>query len=160
MSKKEIISYFGNYFEDFEIDTVFHHTPGKTITESDNNFFTLITMNHHPLHIDKPFAEASQHKKILVVGTLVFSLAVGQSVKDISCKAIANLGYDKVVHFAPVFIGDTIYSRSIIKNKVESKSKLDRGVITVETIVVNQDDVKVLSFERKVLIPKKNKGRS
>lgn len=149
---------FGHYYEDFHVDQVFKHWPGKTITESDNNLFSLLTMNHHPLHIDVEYAKNHYPGKILVVGTLVFSLVVGMSVSDISGKAIANLEYETVTHEAPVFIGDTIHAETRILSKRESKSKGDRGVIHVQTTAFNQNNIKVLTFKRKVLIPKKENG--
>ncbi|MBO7271957.1 MAG: MaoC family dehydratase, partial [Bacteroidaceae bacterium] len=128
----------------------------KTIFESDNNFFSLITMNHHPVHTNIDYASKNQHGKILVVGTLVFSLAAGITVPDISGKAIANLGYEEVKHLNPVFINDTIYVRTKVLDKRESKTKNDRGIVYVESIAYNQDGVDVLSFRRKVLIKKMN----
>jgi len=153
---KRSINTFGRNFEDFQKGETISHWPGKTITESDNNLFSLITMNHHPLHIDLEFANSAQHGQILVVGTLVFSLAVGLSVRDISGKAIANLEYEKVSHDAPVFIGDTLYAETEVLNKRESRTKPDRGIIYVETRIFNQKNEKVLTFRRRVLIPKKN----
>ena len=96
----------GRYFEEFEVEAVYRHWPGKTITESDNNLFCLLTMNHHPIHLDCNYALEKQHGKILVVGTLVFSLVVGMTVRDISGKAIANLEYQHVKHLGPVHLGD------------------------------------------------------
>ena len=143
---------FGSFFDEYQIGDTYRHWPGKTITESDNNLFTLLVMNHNPLHIDEEYAKNSQHGKILVVGTLVFSLVAGMSVSDISGKAIANLDYESILHHAPVFIGDTIYAESKILDKKISKSKLDRGIIYVETIGYNQLEKKVISFKRNVLI--------
>lgn len=145
----------GNYFEDFEAGDVICHAKSKTIFESDNNLFSLLTMNHHPVHINSDYALQNQHGKILVVGTLVFSLAVGITVEDISGCAIANLDYESIQHTAPVFIGDTIYVTSRILEKRLSKSKADRGIIYVETIVRNQNDVVVLTFKRHVLIKRR-----
>jgi acyl dehydratase len=146
---------FGNYLEDFEEGKLFKHWPGKTITESDNNLFALLTMNHHPLHLDKEFCKTQQFGQILVVGTLVFSLVVGMTVSEISGKAIANLDYEKITHDRPVFIGDTLYAETEILNVRESKSKHDRGIIYVETKAFNQNNEKVLTYRRHVLIPKK-----
>ena len=146
---------FGRYFDEFQTGQVFKHWPGKTITESDNNLFSLITMNHHPLHLDVEYCKKQQHGKILVVGTLVFSLVVGLTVRDISGKAIANLDYEKIIHEGPVLIGDTIHAESEIINVVESKSKSNRGIIYVETRAYNQNLEKILTFRRHVLIPKK-----
>lgn len=148
-------SKLGNYFEDFFPGDEVRHSLSKTIFESDNNLFSLLTMNHHPLHTNADFAEKSQHGRVLVVGTLVFSLAVGITVPDISGKAIANLLYESIDHLNPVFVGDTIYVRTKILDKRESKSKPDRGIVYVESIASNQDGKDVLSFRRKVLVPKR-----
>jgi|SRR5665647_1296462 len=147
-------SILGLYFEEFEVNAEISHSLSKTIFESDNNLFCLLTMNHHPLHTNLDYALKSQQGQILVVGTLVFSLAVGMTVPDISGKAIANLGYEDVKHLAPVFIGDTIYAKTKVLEKVESRTKPDRGIVYVETIAFNQHGENVLSFRRKVLIKK------
>src|SRR5574344_970726 len=104
-------SILGLYYEDFVVGDEIKHALSKTIFESDNNFFSFLTMNHHPLHTNIDYAQKNQHGKILVVGTLVFSLVVGMTVPDISGKAIANLGYENIKHLAPVFINDTIYAK-------------------------------------------------
>ena len=148
----------GRYYEEFVVGEVIEHSLSKTIFESDNNFFSLLTMNNHPVHTNIDYAGKNQHGQILVVGTLVFSLAVGITVPDISGKAIANLGYEDVRHLAPTFINDTIYVRSQILDKRESKSKQDRGIIYVESIAYNQRGEDVLSFRRHVLVKKKNNG--
>ncbi len=149
-------SILGLYYEDFIVGDEIHHALSKTIFESDNNFFSLLTMNHHPVHTNVDYALKNQHGKILVVGTLVFSLVVGITVPDISGKAIANLEYENIKHLNPVFLNDTIYVRSVILDKRESKSKPDRGIVYVESIAYNQDGVDVLSFRRKVLVKKRN----
>lgn len=149
----------GNYYEDFDKGQVFEHQLSKTIFESDNNLFSLLTMNYHPVHTNQDYASMNEHNKILVVGTLVFSLTVGITVPDISGKAIANLKYENVEHLAPVFIGDTIYARTKVIDKIPSKSKKDRGIIYVETIAYNQTKNEVLKFRRKVLIKMKNYGK-
>lgn len=146
---------FGRYFEEFEVGQVFKHWPGRTITEADDTWFSLLTMNQHPLHIDANYAKQTQHGQRLVVGTLVFSLVVGMSVADISGRAIANLEYEEIKHLGPVFHGDTLYAESRVLNKVESKSKPDRGVVTVETFGLNQKEEKILSLRRRVLVPKR-----
>ena len=151
-------SVLGLYFEEFEIGTEIKHALSKTIFESDNNLFSLLTMNHHPLHTNIDYAVKNQHGKILVVGTLVFSLVVGITVPDISGKAIANLVYEDIKHLAPVFLNDTIYARTKILDKRNSKSKPDRGIVYVETIGYNQNGEDVISFRRKVLIKKQNIG--
>jgi len=149
-------SKFGNYFEDFSQGEIIEHTLSKTIFESDNNLFSLLTTNHHPVHTNLDYAAQNQHGKILVVGTLVFSLAVGITVPDISGKAIANLGYEQIEHLNPVFINDTIYAKTIVLKTTESKSKPDRGIVYVETIAYNQHKQEVLKFRRNVLVKKKH----
>lgn len=145
----------GRYYEEFNIGEIIEHKTSKTIFESDNNLFSLLTMNHHPVHTNIDYASRQQHGKILVVGTLVFSLAVGITVPDVSGKAIANLLYENIDHLAPVFIGDTIYVKTTVLDKRESMSKNDRGVVYVESIAYNQNNENVLSFRRKVLIKKR-----
>ena len=147
---------FGRYLEEFVEGDIYQHFPSKTIQESDNNLFSLLTMNHHPVHLDVEYCKDHQHGKILVVGPLVFSVAVGLTVSEISGKAIANLGYEKVVHNGPVFIGDTITAQTEILSVRESKSKSDRGVVHVETKVVNQNNELVLTFQRSVLVLKRS----
>lgn len=149
-------SVLGLYFEEFEVGAEIKHALSKTIFESDNNFFSLLTMNHHPVHTNVDYASHNQHGQPLVVGTLVFSLVVGMTVPDISGKAIANLGYEDIRHLAPTFIGDTLYARTKILEKRESKSKNDRGIIYVETIGYNQRGEDVISFRRNVLVKKQN----
>ncbi len=151
-------SILGLYYEDFIEGEEIRHALSKTIFESDNNLFSLITMNHHPLHTNIDYAQKSQHGQILVVGTLVFSLVVGITVPDISGKAIANLGYDDVKHLAPVFINDTLYARTRIISKRESKTKPDRGIVYVETIGYNQKGIDVISFKRNVLVKKRDRN--
>ncbi|WP_405377614.1 MaoC family dehydratase [Nonlabens sp. Asnod3-A02] len=146
----------GNYYEDFIVGEVVEHSTSKTIFESDNNLFSLLSMNHHPVHTNIDYAKEHQHGQVLVVGTLVFSIAVGMTVPDISGKAVANLEYESVIHLYPVFVNDTIYTRTEILDKWITKSNNKRGVVYVETVVYNQDKIDVLKFRRKVLIPLKN----
>lgn len=143
---------FGRYLEEFSEGDIFKHSVRKTITESDNNIFSLITMNHHPVHLDADYASKQRHGKILVVGTLVFSLVVGLTVVDVSGKAIANLDYESINHKSPVFIGDTIRAETKVLAVRRSKSNPERGVVYVETIALNQNDVEVISFRRHVLV--------
>ena len=146
----------GNYFEDFVVGEVIKHCQSKTIFESDNNLFSLLTMNHHPVHTNIDYCKDNQHGQVLVPGTLVFSLAVHLTVMDVSGKAIANLAYENIDHLNPTFINDTIYSKTEVLSKTESKSKNDRGVVYVETVGYNQNDVDVIRFRRKILIKKRN----
>jgi acyl dehydratase len=144
---------FGRCFEDFEIDDVYKHWPGRTITEYDDTLFSMLTMNHNPLHIDANYAGDTQHKQRLVVGPLIFSIALGMSVPDVSGKAIANLEFENVKHLAPTFHGDTMYAETRVLNKKLSNSKPDRGIVTVETIAYNQRGENILSFKRRVMVP-------
>jgi len=146
---------FGRYYEEFEIGKIIKHDKTKTILESDNNLFCLLTMNHHPVHLDIEYCKEQKYGKILVVGTLVFSLVVGLTVSDISGKAVANLDYEKINHDGPVFIGDTIRAETEIIDKRESKTKPNLGIVYVETKAFNQNNKQVLSFRRHILIPKK-----
>lgn len=145
----------GNYFEDFKVGEVIQHNLSKTIFESDNNLFCLLTMNCHPVHTNADYAAQQQHGKILVVGTLVFSLVVGFTVSDISGKAIANLDYENIEHLAPSFIGDTLYARTEVLDARPSRSKPDRGIVYVETTGYNQNRKDVIRFRRHVLVKKK-----
>lgn len=144
---------FGRCYEEFEIGAVYKHWPGRTITEYDDTLFCMLTMNHHPLHIDANYAETTQFKQRLVVGSLVFSVVLGMTVEDVSGKAIANLEFEHVKHLGPTFHGDTIYAETTVLEKRLTSSNPDRGVVTVETIAYNQRRENVLSFKRSVLVP-------
>ena len=149
---------YGRYLEEFEVGDVYKHWPAKTVTESDDHLFCLITMNHHPLHLNDVYAAKSQQGRNVVVGPLVYSLALGMSVSDVSGKAIANLATEELKHPAPVFHGDTLFCESEVLEKRESQSKPDRGTVRVHTRVLNQDGVLVAEFKRLVLVPRKNPG--
>ena len=147
---------FGRYFEEFEIGDVYKHWPGKTITEYDDHLFCMITMNHHPLHTNQWFAEQeTQFGKNVVVGNLVYSLVLGMSVPDVSGAAIANLEVEVLSHKRPTFHGDTIYAESRVLEKVESRSKEDRGIVTVESKGFNQRGEEVCYFRRRVMVWKR-----
>jgi acyl dehydratase len=146
---------FGRCYEEFELGAIYKHWPGRTITESDDVLFCMLTMNHNPLHIDANYCEDTQFKQPLVVGPLIFSIALGMSVGDVSGKAIANLEFEYVRHLAPTFHGDTIYAETKVLDKKLSASKPDRGVVTVETLAYNQRGETILSFQRRVMVPTK-----
>jgi len=144
---------YGRFFEEFAVGQTFPHWPGRTITEADCTWFALLTMNQHPLHSDAHYAETrTQHKQRVVLGPLVFSVVIGMTVADISGRAIANLEVNHLRHEKPTFIGDTLYARSTVRELVPSRQG-DRGVVTVETIGVNQRGDTVCSYTRKVLVP-------
>src|SRR5919204_1109126 len=152
----EVARPWGRYLEDFEEGMVIKHWPGKTITEYDDHLFCLITMNHHPLHLDAFYAaERTQFGQNVVVGNLVYSVALGMSVADISGKAIANLEIESLKHENPTFHGDTVYAETTVLEVRESASKPDRGVIQVETRAYNQRGERVCVFIRRVLVPKR-----
>jgi acyl dehydratase len=147
---------YGRYLEDFEVGAVYKHWPAKTITEAEDHLFCLLTMNHHPLHVNDVYASQSQQGRNVVAGPLVYSLAFGMTVSDISGKAIANLATEELSHPAPVFHGDTLFVESEVLEKRESRSKPDRGTVKVHTRVFNQDGTLVAEFKRVVLVPRKN----
>src|SRR6185369_2090787 len=139
---------FGRYFEDFTVGDTYEHRPGRTISEADNTWFTLLTMNQHPIHFDAEYARHSEFGKPLVVSTLTLSILVGMSVSDTSQKAIANLGWERIKLPKPVFAGDTLYAESAVLNKRESKSRPDQGIVTIKTLGRNQRHEIVCEFER------------
>ena len=144
---------FGRALEDFVVGDVYRHWPGKTITEADDHLFCMITMNHHPLHIDEWFAEhETVHKRNVVVGNLVYSVVLGMSVPDVSGAAIANLEVETLQHRNPTFHGDTIYAETRVLDVAESRSKPDRGIVTVETKGFTQTGLEVCYFRRKVMV--------
>jgi itaconyl-CoA hydratase len=146
---------FGRYFEDFNVGDVYEHRPGRTITATDNTWFTLLTMNTHPLHFDEEYAKASEFGRIVVASPLTLSLLVGMSVTDVSQKAIANLGWKEIRLTAPVFVGDTLYAESEVLDKRESQSRPTAGLVSVRTLGKNQDGVVVCTFDRTILVPKR-----
>lgn len=146
---------YGRYLEDFSVGDVYEHRPGRTISESDNTWFTLLTMNQHPLHFDREYGAKSEFGQVLVNSCLTVSIVTGMSVSDISQKTVANLGWNNVRLTGPVFIGDTLYAESKVLSIRESESRPNQGIVTVETIGKKQDGSQVISFERAMLIPKR-----
>ncbi|MEO7026716.1 MAG: MaoC family dehydratase [Caulobacteraceae bacterium] len=144
---------FGRYFEDFRVGDIYEHRPGKTVTESDNHLFTLLTLNTHPLHFDAEYGRASEFGRNLVVSTYTLALLIGMSVTDVSQKAVANLGMDDVKFTAPVFAGDTLYAESEVLARRESASRPGHGVVTIRTSGKNQRGETVCVFRRTMLIP-------
>jgi acyl dehydratase len=149
---------YGRYLEEFEVGATYKHWPAKTVTEADDHLFCLLTMNHHPLHINDVYAAESQQGQNVVVGPLVYSLAVGMTVGDVSGKAIANLATEDLSHPAPVFHGDTLYCESEVLEVRPSQSKPDRGVVKVHTRVYKQTGELVAEFKRSVLVPRLPNG--
>lgn len=149
---------FGRYLEDFTVGDVYEHRPGRSITETDNTWFTLLTMNQNPLHFDKEYAAKSEFGKPLVNSCLTLSIVVGMSVSDLSQKAIANLGWDKIRLTAPVFVGDTIYAESEVLAVRDSRSRPNRGIVTVRTTGKKADGTVFMTYERTMMIPKRGHG--
>lgn len=145
----------GRYFEEFEIGDVYEHRPGRTITETDNINFSLMTMNQHPMHCDSAYAAKSEFGKPLVNSGLTVAIVLGMSVSDVSGKAIANLGWESIKLMAPVHPGDTIYAESEVIDKRESKSRPGAGIVRVRTLGRKADGTAFMSFERSALIQKR-----
>ncbi len=149
---------YGRYYEDFVEGDVYEHRPGRTITEADNTWFTLLTMNQHPLHFDTEYAAHSEFGRPIVSSPLTLALVTGMSVSDVCQKAVANLGWTDIRMPAPVFVGDTLYAETEVLGKRESKSRPEAGIVTVRTRGRKADGTEVISFERTILIPKRGHG--
>jgi len=145
----------GRLFEDFAVGDIYYHPFGKTVTEADNQMFTLMTQNVSKTHVDRNYAAGTAYKLPLVNSTFTLALVTGQSTMDLSMNVFANLGWDEVRMPAPVYEGDTIYSRSKVLELRESASRPTMGVVTVATEGFNQDGVIVVSFRRSFMIYKK-----
>ncbi len=146
---------YGRYLEDFRVGDVYEHRPGRTISEADNTWFTLLTMNQHPLHFDAAYAAKSEFGKLVVNSAFTLALVAGMSVSDVSQKTIANLGWDKIRLSAPVFVGDTVYAESEVLAVRDSKSRPTQGVVTVKTTGKKADGTVFMTYERTMLIPKR-----
>jgi itaconyl-CoA hydratase len=145
----------GRFYEDFEVGDVYEHPLGRTVTTTDNSWFTLLTQNTAPIHFDHAYAEKTEFGRPLVDSTFTVALVTGQSVTDVSQNVFANLGWDEIRLPAPVFEGDTIYSRSEVLEKRESRSRPNVGVVTVKTTGFNQDGIIVVTFKRTLLVYRK-----
>jgi acyl dehydratase len=149
---------YGRYLEEFEVGAVYRHWPAKTVTEAEDHLFCLLTMNHHPLHVNDVYASQSQQGRNVVAGPYVYSLVFGMTVSDVSGKAIANLATEELSHPNPVFHGDTLFAESEVLEVRPSSSKPDRGVVKVHTRAYNQEGTLVAEFKRAVLIRKRPEG--
>ncbi|MCB5164171.1 MaoC family dehydratase [Streptomyces bambusae] len=141
----------GLHYEDYVVGQVFEHRPGRTITTTDNIWSSLLSLNQHPLHIDEVYASGTPFKKLLVSSLVTFGIVNGMTVKTISQKAVANLGWDGVRLVAPVFVGDTLYAETEILSKRPTASRPGEGIVTVHTVGRNQDGVKVIEFDRTLM---------
>jgi acyl dehydratase len=149
---------YGRYLEEFEVGATYRHWPAKTVTEAEDHLFCLLTMNHHPLHVNDVYASQSQQGRNVVAGPYVYSLVFGMTVSDVSGKAIANLATEELSHPAPVFHGDTLFAESEVLDVRPSSSKPDRGVVKVHTRAYNQDGTLVAEFKRAVLVRMRPEG--
>ena len=145
----------GRYFEDFEIGDIYEHRLGRTITETDNTWFTLLTMNTNPIHVDRHFSKDTPFEKPLVNSCLTLSLVVGISVSDISENAIANLGWTDVTLPNPVYEGDTIYARTEVLGKRESASRPNAGIVDVRSEGFKQSGEIVIAYKRTFMVYKR-----
>lgn len=145
----------GRFYEDFVVGDIYEHRPGRTITETENTWFTLLTMNKHPLHFDAEYAKHSEFGRCIVASPFTVSLIVGMSVSDVSQKAIANLGWTDIKLTHPVFAGDTLYAESEVLGMRESKSRADAGIVSVRSIGKNQDGAVVCTFDRTMLVQRR-----
>ncbi|KAA9149014.1 MaoC family dehydratase [Amycolatopsis acidicola] len=146
----------GRFYEEFTVGDVYRHPLGRTISEADNTWFTLLTMNTHPAHFDANYASKTPFGKVIVNSGLTIAMLIGQSVSDVSQRAVANLELTDVKLTHPVFVGDTLYGESICTGKRESASKPYAGLVNVHTRGLNAEGDECLSFDRTVLVYKKS----
>lgn len=146
----------GRYYEDFTVGDIYKHPYGRTVTETDNVWFTNVAMNLNPMHFNEAYARETEFGQRLVAGPFVIALAVGMSVIDVSANATANLGYDNIRHHAPVFHGDTLFAESEVLKKRESESRNHVGIVETELRAYNQDDDLVLSLTRTPMVLKRS----
>jgi len=149
----------GRFYEDLEIGDVYQHPLGRTITETDNTWFTLLTMNTNQAHFNTQVGAESEFGRMLVASPLTIAIAMGQSVTDTTQNAFANLGLDELKLTAPVFAGDTIWSESLVLDKRESASRPHAGLVTIRTRTLNQEAVEVLTFKRTFYVHKQGSPR-
>jgi itaconyl-CoA hydratase len=145
----------GRYFEDFAVGDLYPHPIGRTVTQTDNIWFTLLTVNPNPIHFDAVYAAKTEFGRPLVDSTFTLALVTGLSVGDLSQHAI-NLGWDEVRLPHPVFDGDTLYARSEVLSVRESKSHPARGIVQVRTTGFNQEGVVVIEFRRTIMVYKRD----
>lgn len=146
----------GRFFEDFTVGDVYRHPLGRTITATDNAWFTLMTMNTNQLHFNDHYSETGEFGQQLVVSTLTLSIVTGLSVADVSQNAVANLAWNNIELTHPVFIGDTLYAESIVTATRPSRSRPHVGIVSVHTRGLNQDGKVCLSFDRTVMVSRRD----
>jgi itaconyl-CoA hydratase len=147
----------GRFYEDFEPGMVLRHALGRTVTSTDNAWFTLLTVNSNPIHFDAHYAAQTEFAKPLVNSTFTLALVTGLSVSDVSQNAV-NLGWDEVRMPAPVFEGDTIYAQTEVLSVRESKSRPNMGLVEIKTFGFKQDGTVAIEFRRTILVYKRGHG--
>ncbi|MBF4550851.1 MULTISPECIES: MaoC family dehydratase [unclassified Pseudoclavibacter] len=145
----------GRVFEDFTPGDLYYHPFSKTVTEDDNMTSTLMTQNVAKVHVDARLTESTEFRRILVNSCFTLSLVTGQSTIDLSMNVFANLGWDEVRLPHPVFVGDTISSRSKVLSLRESRSRPSVGIVEVATEGYNQEGVVVISFRRTFMVSRR-----
>jgi acyl dehydratase len=150
--RRVVTGWEGRYFEDFRVGDVYRHPNGRTVTETDNTWFSLLTNNPHPVHSNADYASRTEFGRPLVVSTLTLAIVTGLSVDDVSRNAVANLGWDEVRMPAPVFAGDTLYAESEVLEARPSKSRPGQGLVRIRTRGYNQRDETVITYERTILV--------
>lgn len=153
--RRLVKGWHGRYFEDFEVGDIYKHPFGRTVTETDNVWFTTTTMNTNPIHFNSQYAEGTEFGERISNGLLAAAIIAGMSVIDVSINVTANLGYEDFNHYTPVFHGDTLYAESEILEKRESDSRPHSGIVTLETTGYNQNNDCVLSFQRSAMVLKR-----
>lgn len=149
-------SWEGRFYEDFEVGDVYRHPLGRTLSEADNTWFTLLTMNTNQIHFNENYASKTEWGRAIVNSGLTVAIVLGQSVTDTSQNAIANLGWEDIELTHPVFVGDTLYAESRVISKRRSKSRPHAGIVRVHTRGINQDGVVCLSYRRSFLVYKRD----
>lgn len=156
MPKKQ--SWEGRYFEDFEVGDVFEHPHGRTITETENTWFTHITLNTNPIHFNRDYARETEFGDTLVNSTLTLAMVTGMGVTNVSQNAFANLGWDNVRLPNPLFVGDTLYARTEVTGVRESESRPEVGIVTVHTQGYREDGTVVIEYDRTVMVYKRGES--
>ena len=149
---RRVRDWSGRFYEDFEPGCVYEHWPGRTVTENDNAWFTMLTLNTHPIHFDAHYAAKTEFGRLLVNSTFTVALIAGMSVRGTSQNAVANLGWKEILLPAPVFVGDTLYAESEVLSKRESKSRPGQGIVACRHLGKNQDGTTVLEMTRAFLV--------
>lgn len=151
-------SWTGRFYEDFEEGDIYQHTLGRTISEVDNTWLTLLTMNTNPMHFDANYASKSEFGELLVNSGVTVAIVLGMTVSDTTQNAFANLGWEDIKLTHPVHIGDTLYAETKVTGKRESASRPHAGIVSFLSRGLNQDGDVVMSYKRSAYIYKRAAG--